>query len=79
VRPSASSLNSLAEMLRQAQPLYCECRSILDYLDREGGIAFLPVLEDSAGGADRVSANKDAHSLPQSILEPMALNQKRIM
>jgi hypothetical protein len=50
VRPSVASLNSLAEVLRQAQPLYSECRSILNYLDRDGGIAFLQVPEDSAGG-----------------------------
>ena len=29
----SATLNSLAEVLRQAQPLYRECRSILNYLD----------------------------------------------
>jgi hypothetical protein len=33
VQPSVSSLNSLANVLRHAQPLYAECRSILNYLD----------------------------------------------
>jgi hypothetical protein len=32
VRPSVASLNSLAEVLRQAQPLYDECGSILNHL-----------------------------------------------
>jgi hypothetical protein len=32
-RPSAASLNLLAEVLRQAQPLYDECRLILNHLD----------------------------------------------
>jgi hypothetical protein len=34
VRPSVASLNSLAAILRQATPLYAECRLILDDLDR---------------------------------------------
>ena len=36
-RPSVASLNSLADVLRQAQPLYAECRSILNYLDNSDG------------------------------------------
>ena len=32
VHPSVASLNSLAEVLRQAKPLYIECRSILNCL-----------------------------------------------
>jgi hypothetical protein len=35
VRPSLASLNSLAEVLRRAQPLYSECHSILNYTDDE--------------------------------------------
>jgi hypothetical protein len=45
VRPSAASLNSLAEVLRKAQPLYTECRSILNYLPGEDGISFERPLE----------------------------------
>ena len=36
VRPSAANLNSLRKVLRQAQPLYSECRSILNHLEDEG-------------------------------------------
>jgi hypothetical protein len=79
VRLSAASLNSLAEILRHASPLYAECRSILNYLDREDGIVSLPAPENHATGADCISANKDADSLPQSILEPMAPDPKSIM
>lgn len=32
-RPSAASLNSLAQTLAQANPLYRECRSIINYLE----------------------------------------------
>ena len=32
-RPESDSLNSLSQTLRQARPLYDECRSILNYLD----------------------------------------------
>jgi hypothetical protein len=79
VRPSAASLNSLAEILRQASPLYAECRSILNYLDSEDGIVPLPAPEDPASDPDGILANKDADSLPQNILEPMTLVRKCIM
>ncbi len=79
VRPSAASLNSLAEVLRQAQPLYTECRSILNYLDNGDGIVFLSALEDSAISPNGLPANNDADTQPQSILEPQTPNQKSIM
>jgi hypothetical protein len=31
VRPRVASLHSLAKVLRKAQPVYTECRSILNY------------------------------------------------
>ena len=34
VRPSLASLNSLAEVLRRAQPVYDECRFIINCLDQ---------------------------------------------
>lgn len=79
VRPSAASLNSLAEILRQASPLYAECRLILNYLDREDGIVSLPAPEDSTAVPDEVSANKHADSIPQTTLQPMAPDRKSIM
>ncbi len=79
MRPSVASLNSLARILRQASPLYAECRSILNYLDSEKGIAFLPVSEDPATTADCISANKDADTIPQTILELMAPDRKTLM
>ena len=39
VQPSVASLNSLANVLRQAQPLYAECRLILNYLDHGVDVA----------------------------------------
>ena len=79
VRLSAASLNSLAEILRQASPLYAECRSILNYLDREDGIVSLPAPEDSTATPDEISANKYADSIPQTTLQPMRANPKSIM
>ncbi len=64
VRPSAASLNSLANLLRQAQPLYRECRSIINYLDSGDGIVSLPSLEDTESGPASVPPSKDADSLP---------------
>jgi hypothetical protein len=42
VQPGVASLNSLANVLRQAQPLYAECRSILNYLDHDADVAYAP-------------------------------------
>jgi hypothetical protein len=79
VRPSVASLNSLSEVLRKAQPLYSECRSILNYLENEGGIAVQSGLQESADGIHNAPPNKDADSQPHSILEPRAHPPNRIM
>jgi hypothetical protein len=42
VRPNTASLNSLAEVLRRARPLYAECHSILNYLDAGEGMVPRP-------------------------------------
>lgn len=46
-RLSAASLDSLAEVLGQANPLYAECRSILNFLSDEDGIVSVPAPTDS--------------------------------
>jgi hypothetical protein len=82
VRPSAASLNSLAEVLRQAQPLYSECRSILNYLDSSDDLDLstaLHPLQASEVPLDRVSSNKDDDSIHQTILEPMVRNRRSVM
>ena len=79
VRPSAASLNSLKVGLRQAQTLYSECRSILNYLESGDGIVFLLPLEHSTSGSDRAPINKDADSKLQVILEPEARSRTSIM
>lgn len=66
-RPSAASLNSLAEVLRQAQPLYSECRLILNYLDNCAVTKPVALSEDAETGPDCVPANKNASSIPDSI------------
>jgi hypothetical protein len=68
-RPSAASLNSLAELLRQAQPLYTECRSILNYLDQSDGVVILPSLEDAQTGPDFIPASKDAACVSHGVFE----------
>ena len=79
VRPSAASLNSLAEVLRQAQPVYAECRSILNYLDQGSGIVFLTPVDDSTTAPDGIPASKDAPSLPHTVFEPTARYGKGIV
>jgi hypothetical protein len=59
VRPSAASLNSLAGVLGQVQPLYDECRSILNCLEvGEGECGSVPS-EGMLTPSDSISANKD--------------------
>lgn len=77
VRPSAASLNSLAEVLRQAHPLYVECRSILSHLDTRGDIVFLSALEDPAIHFKGLPFNNDAASQHHSVLEH-TIDQKSI-
>ena len=78
-RPSAASLNSLAEVLRQAQPLYTECRSILNYLDHSDVTVSVPLAEDFATGSDCLTASKDAASISQSIFEHKNKYEKGIV
>jgi len=79
VRPSVASLNSLAKILRQASPLYADCRSILNYLG-ESGILMLSQPKTSANpSVDGVEANKDANDIPLDILELRGLDPKEIM
>ncbi len=79
VRPNVASLNSLAEVVRQAQPLYAECRSILNYLDAGESVVFLPPPEALASGVDGVPANEDGASLHPSILEPVTRSRNTLM
>jgi hypothetical protein len=79
VRPSAVSLNSLAEVLRQAQPLYSECRSILNYLDIGTEIVILPLSQSSESDTNLYPVNEGADYQRHSILERMPRNRKSIM
>ncbi len=69
-RPSAASLNSLAKVLRQAQPLYAECRTILNYLDQSDGIVVVGSLENSGTGLDFIPTSKDAAHISHDVFEP---------
>jgi len=68
VQPSAASLNSLAEMVRQAQPLYAECRSILNDLANEPGMVIDAPLESPIERSVGISAAEHAVSLHQVLL-----------
>jgi len=69
-RPSAASLNSLANVLREAQPLYRECRSILNYLDENE--ENVPWRESKTVGnaGESISPNNDAASTSLAVFEP---------
>lgn len=70
VRPSAASLNSLADLLREAQPLYTECRLIINYLDPIDGVispALLKIGEEDWG---QRLINGDAAPIPLTVFEP---------
>jgi hypothetical protein len=68
-RPSSASLNALADVLRRAQPLYKECRSILNYLDTSDEIIPHPATEESADASVSNSSNKQKASICLSVFE----------
>lgn len=79
VRPSIESLNSLAEILRQAEPLYSECHSILNYLDVCAPAVSPGPSRDANGSTGMASANRDAGSIHPTVLEPIANNHRKVM
>lgn len=79
VRPSAASLNSLAELLRQVSQLYRECRSILNYLDADEQPGLQEPKTDSPNLPKCESANGGAASIPRNTLELRTLDRKNIM
>ena len=68
-RPSAASLNSLAELLRQVQPLYTECRLILNYLDPNEAAESPQFSEAAQSHPEYNSTNKDAGSISLTVFE----------
>jgi hypothetical protein len=69
VRPSAASLNSLAEILRRAKQIYDECRCILNYLDESDGDGFSMPDHDAHCLEKRNPANNNAASTPLEAFE----------
>lgn len=68
-RPSAATLNSLVQVLHLAQPLYNECRLILNYLDHNDGIALPLSQENTQHNPDCNPANEDAASISLTVFE----------
>jgi hypothetical protein len=69
-RPSVASLNSLAEVLRQAQPLYDECRSILNYLDPTAESEDCTPATECALAVESITVSSDAALIPIVNLNP---------
>jgi hypothetical protein len=69
VQPSAASLNSMAEMVRKARPLYAECRSILNDLANESGMGIAAPLESSVDSSEGIPPTEHPVSLPQMHLK----------
>jgi hypothetical protein len=79
VRPTVESLNSLARILRTAEPVYAECRSILNYLeDSEPPIKLEPVPK-LADAENPISANNDAACTHQTIVKLEPTPRNRVM
>jgi hypothetical protein len=78
-RPSAASLNSLASALRKAQPIYSECRSILNYLDANDPEAVLPPPEDTTNDPGLIPTNKSADCISHSVFERRTQYRKGIV
>ena len=69
VRPTADSLNSRADLLRRAQPLYAEYRLILNYLDDSTGVVKSVAIEALEQPAMNLPANDDALITHRAVLE----------
>ena len=66
---TVSSLNTIATVLREAQPIYAECRLILNYLDNKSMADSLPRTEDAASEHNPRTANDDACSISHTVVE----------
>lgn len=76
--PSVASLNSLAEVLRQAQPLYEECRLILNYLDDPQEATLLLSMEKRENDPGCNPASKGAASISLTVFEHMRCNKRLV-
>ena len=66
VRPTPASLNSLADILRRAQPLYAVCRSIINYIDskeiRENSFSLLMTPQVSVSFTKSTNGSTDVEA-----------------
>jgi hypothetical protein len=60
VRRGYRSLNSLFEMIRQAQPLYTECSSILNNVEDVEDVELKTIMQEQINDLRARKANKDA-------------------
>jgi hypothetical protein len=77
--PNIASLNSLAQVLRQAHSLYRECRSILNYFDEKEASGSIPASGVEEAASKWIAANRDADSTPLAVFEPRKRYGKRII
>lgn len=70
VRPTSTSLNYLAKILRQAQPLYSECRCILNCLDNGDNTILQPAPDTPVKLEYGLSISNDAVPIPHTVFEP---------
>jgi hypothetical protein len=77
VRPSSASLNSLAQVLRQAEPLYRECSSIINNLGSTAGYKKSGECPAIPNGLFAPEANGDADYIHHPLLE-LSLSSRNI-
>jgi hypothetical protein len=66
---TVSSLNTIAAVLREAQPLYAEYRLILNYLDEMGTADSMPRTDDAAPEHNLGRSNNGACSISHTVVE----------
>ena len=66
---TVSSLNTISAVLREAEPLFAECRLILNYLDEKGTADSLPRTDDAALEDNPGRSNNDACSISHTVVE----------
>jgi hypothetical protein len=77
--PTVSSLNHIADVMRQAQPLYDECRSILNYIDGNHSADEPQSSDDSVLRRESGAANNDAPCTSHTVIEPGSKYCKNVM
>ena len=70
-------MNTIAAVLRKAQPIRAECRLILNYLDEKGTADSLPRTDDAAPERNPGTSDNGAFSISHTVVELLRVQRDR--